>query len=160
MTVFDRLSRVGASMSLKRAFCAPSVGAFVKCKKPIFTILRRNSTRDATTSGRSWPSIKIPFLAVSTSKPISCSHFRAVSTETFHGNPGSRVELGSNVLLTHLQKSITVIFGVPFTTEFALTYSAALSQSFSFDHKLHYVGTVLAFLSGEVPLFLIRSACH
>ena len=88
--VFDCLSIVGASMSSGRAFCAPSVGAFVKCKKPIYTIVRRNSTQDATMSGRLWPLIKIPFLAVSSSKPISCSQVRAVSTEAFCGNPDSR----------------------------------------------------------------------
>ena len=68
-TVFERLSCVGASMSAGMAFCASSVGALVKCKKPIFTIFRRNVSREATTSGRSCPSMTIPYFGVSTSNP-------------------------------------------------------------------------------------------
>lgn len=67
------------SRSSGRTFCAPSVGAFVKCTKSIFYHLAEKLNTDATTSGHSWPSIKIP---VSTSNPISCSQFCAVSTET------------------------------------------------------------------------------
>ena len=41
-----------------------------------------------------------------------------------------------------------------------LSYSAALSESFSFDHKTPLRWFRPCLLSGKVPLLLIRSACH
>ena len=90
--------------------------------------------RDSTTSGRSWPSMKSPFLAVRTSNPISCSHFRAVSTDICLGKPGSSVELGSSDLLT-LQNSTVVRFGLPLTAALPLTYSEVLLVNSSFAHS-------------------------
>jgi len=70
------------------------------------------------------------------------------------------MELGGKVMLTHLQKLITIMFGVPFTAQFALTYSAAILESSSLNHKTPLCWYRPCLLSGNVPLLLMRSACH
>ncbi len=51
-------SRAAGHDTTGRAFRASSVAAFMKCKKAIFTIFRRNLWRIVTQHGRSCPSIK------------------------------------------------------------------------------------------------------
>ena len=69
--------------------------------------------------------VTINIRVVITCNPSSWSHLQAITTEVLRGYPCSSVLLCNKDLFTHLQKSIAVIFVVPFTLALSLTYSVA-----------------------------------
>jgi len=92
-TVLSNTSFDGVCRSLCRLCLALTVGALFSLRKPRPTIFHKNSFHDCTTSSCLWPSMKHPFFANRTSNPSSHNQYRAVSTDIFLGQPGSRVSL-------------------------------------------------------------------
>ena len=126
-------------------------------KKPNPTIFLRNFIRWSATSPLSCLSTNDPFFRDRYSNPTWCSHLRALSVKTWHGNPGSCVDVGRRTSFTKEQKSLSLMFSCHLTQHFCQTYSHTLQMSFSLDHKIPVLWYLPCLLS-PISLLLSKKA--
>ena len=135
-TFFSHRSAYRDSISVGNAFFASSFGAPSLVRKPPATSWHRNFFLCSTTSSHSWPSVYTLFFLLTTSNPSSGSHSLPISTPIRLGKPGSEMLFCRRWSLTQQVKLIAVMFGLPFTTAFCLTFQWAASHSSSLHQKV------------------------